>query len=271
MPELPEVEVTRIGIADRLCGHTIAGVVLRKSLRWPLGVDPQALRGLPVRAVRRRGKYIILVLERGILLLHLGMSGRLTLVPSGEAPGPHDHFDLETSGGTLRLCDPRRFGAVVWSASEAHDPARKLLNRLGPEPLGDSFDLNGFQRALKARRSAVKTALLSGEMVVGVGNIYASEVLFQARISPTTRCSAIGPTRAQRLHGAIRKVLQFAIDRGGSTLRDYQDVHGRSGGYQSVAMVYGREGQPCLRCGGTVAKVIQNQRSTFYCPGCQHA
>ncbi|MBL8372681.1 MAG: bifunctional DNA-formamidopyrimidine glycosylase/DNA-(apurinic or apyrimidinic site) lyase [Burkholderiaceae bacterium] len=270
MPELPEVEVTRIGISDRLCGQSITDVVVRKSLRWPLGVEGRELRGRTIARVLRRGKYIILELDQGILLLHLGMSGRLFLAASDQPFGPHDHFDLVTSAGVLRLCDPRRFGAVVWSASQGVDPARKLLSHLGPEPLDESFDLKGFQRALKARRCSVKTALLGGEMVVGVGNIYASEALFRAHIRPTTPCAAIGLVRSRRLHSAIRDVLQAAIDRGGSTLRDYQDVHGRAGNYQSVAMVYGRAGQTCHRCGGTVAKIVQNNRSTFFCPGCQH-
>lgn len=269
MPELPEVEVTRRGFADAIAGARITAVVLGKPLRWPLGTAPRTLIGQRVLAVRRRGKYLLLDLSDGLLLLHLGMSGSLRFAAALPPAGAHDHFELQTEHGLLRLHDPRRFGAVVWAASEAAPAARKLLGGLGMEPLSDDFDLTRFARALKATRQNIKQVLLAGKVVVGVGNIYASEALFAARIRPTIAAARLGPERVRRLHAAIREVLARAVDSGGSTLRDFSGVQGDSGHFQLQASVYGRAGLPCMACGRPIRLLRQGQRSSFYCPRCQ--
>ena len=280
MPELPEVEVTRQSVAT-IEGARVLALNLGKPLRWPLGCAPQRLLGLRVGAVGRRGKYLWLPLlpapgeplrpdaAPGGLLLHLGMSGALGWSLQPPAPGPHDHFDLVTDRGVLRLHDPRRFGAVVWSPALDEPPARTLLARLGPEPLDGAWTAQAFHRALQGRRTAIKPALLSGELVVGAGNIYASDALFDAGIDPRTPCHRIGPTRAARLHAAVCQVLAQAIAAGGSTLRDFRNAHGEVGQYQGQARVYGREGQACPRCGTAIRRIVQGQRATYYCPACQ--
>ncbi len=271
MPELPEVEVTRRSFADRIAGARIESIRLGQPLRWPLGVAPQALAGRRIVEARRRGKYLLLQLDQGVLLLHLGMSGSLAFGARCGAPGPHDHFDLVTSRGVLRLHDPRRFGAVVWSADADVDPARKLLSRLGTEPLDDGFDAAAFHARLRLRRAPIKQVLLAGDVVVGVGNIYASEALFAAGIRPTVRASRLSRPRADRLHAAIREVLGRAVALGGSTVRDFSSASGERGHFQLQAAVYGRAGQPCLQCGTPVRQIRQGQRSTFFCPQCQRA
>ncbi len=269
MPELPEVEVTRRGVADAMAGAVIESVLLGKALRWPLGRAPETLLGLRIVAVRRRGKYLLVDLDRGLLLIHLGMSGSLRFDRLAEPPGIHDHFLMATSQGTLRLKDPRRFGAVVWADSETSPEAVRLLGRLGVEPLEEGFTVEGFSAALRASRLPVKQFLLGGKAVVGVGNIYASEALFLAGIRPTVRASSIGPIRARRLHEAIRTVLARAVERGGSTLRDFAGVDGNAGHFQLEAHVYGREGLPCRTCGAPIRAIRQGQRSTYYCIHCQ--
>lgn len=269
MPELPEVEVTRLSFAQRIAGARIEAARLGKPLRWPLGCEPQQLHGQQVLGVRRRGKYLLLDLSEGLLLVHLGMSGSVSF-GTGLAPaGRHDHFELVTSLGTLRLHDPRRFGAVVYAPGESHAAAQKLLGRLGVEPLGEAFDAALFHQALKARKTAIKQVLLAGEAVVGVGNIYACEVLFLAGIRPTTKACSISKPRAALLHQAIRQVLTQAVAKGGSTLRDFSNAQGEAGHFQLEAMVYGRPGLPCRVCGAPVKTIRQGQRSTFYCASCQ--
>ncbi|MDO5623572.1 MAG: bifunctional DNA-formamidopyrimidine glycosylase/DNA-(apurinic or apyrimidinic site) lyase [Pseudomonadota bacterium] len=277
MPELPEVEVTRLTVAPRIEGAHIVSAWVGKPLRWPLGVAPGALAGCVVREVARRGKYLLLHLdapgggagEAGVLLVHLGMSGSLSFQASPPARGPHDHFDLLTSRGVLRLHDPRRFGAVVWSAGAQVMPARKLLARLGVEPLGDGFDAVAFHQALRTRRAPIKQVLLAGDVVVGVGNIYACEVLFLARIRPGTPAARLSLARAARLHAAIRDVLGRAVAQGGTTLRDFSNALGESGHFQHQTAVYGRAGLPCPACGAPVRVMRQGQRSTYYCAHCQ--
>ena len=272
MPELPEVEVTRRSFAADIQGATVLAAVLGKPLRWPLGVAPEELVGRRVQGVRRRGKYLLLDLDQGLLLMHLGMSGSLRFARALPPAGTHDHFDLVTNLGTLRLHDPRRFGAVVWAAGEGDARAVKLLGSLGMEPLDEAaFDLGAFQAGLRASRMPVKQLLLAGRLVVGVGNIYASEALFLAGIRPTTPAAAIGPVRARRLHAAIRQVLQRSVDRGGTTLRDFSSADGSAGHFQTETRVYGREGQPCGDCGTPIRQLRQGQRSTFFCPRCQRA
>jgi formamidopyrimidine-DNA glycosylase len=272
MPELPEVEVTRRGFADRLAGSSVLGVRLGKPLRWPLGCAPQDLVGQPVGMAERRGKYLWLPVGAGGLLLHLGMSGSLRLHDDTqplEPAGPHDHFDLQTDRGTLRLNDPRRFGAVVWSASLSDVPASRLLANLGIEPFDAAFDGHYLHAALRGRRVAIKQALLAGDVVVGAGNIYACEALFHAGIDPRARCHRISRPRAERLAAALRQVLSRALEVGGSTLRDFSDAHGVAGAFQDETRVYGRDGERCRVCTATVRRVVQAQRSSFFCPSCQ--
>lgn len=269
MPELPEVEVTRRGFADRIVDARIEAVRVGKPLRWALGVAPERLVGRTVRGVRRRGKYLLVDLDAGLLLLHLGMSGSLRFDAVLPSPGAHDHFDLVTSRGVLRLNDPRRFGAVVHVDDEASPLAIKLLGGLGMEPLDDGFDFEAFHAGLRQRRAAIKQVLLAGDVVVGVGNIYASEALFLAGIRPSVAASRISRPRALRLHAAVRDILARAVERGGSTLRDFSNVDGQSGYFQLDATVYGRAGEPCRVCATPIRQIRQGQRSTYFCPICQ--
>jgi formamidopyrimidine-DNA glycosylase len=279
MPELPEVEVTRRSVGG-IEGARVLALRLGKPLRWPLGVAPDSIQGLRVGAIGRRGKYLWLPLLQdpealnvcpvGGLLWHLGMSGSLAFGEDLGPPGKHDHVDLVTDRGLLRLTDPRRFGAVVWSPGLDAQPAAKLLAGLGPEPFDPDWTPETLHAGLKSRRTAVKLALLSGELVVGAGNIYASDALWEAGIDPRTPCARIGPARAARLHAAIRRVLGEAIEAGGSTLRDFRNAHGEVGQYQGLARVYGREGEACARCGGRIRRIVQGQRATYFCVGCQH-
>ena len=272
MPELPEVEVTRMSFAARIAGARVLEARLGKPLRWPLGYPVGALAGRTVRGVRRRGKYLLLDLDQGLLLLHLGMSGSLNFAPALPPPGVHDHFELVTTQGTLRLHDPRRFGAVVYAPAEDDVASQKLLGRLGMEPLTEGpggFVLAAFQAGLKRRQTVIKQVLLAGDLVVGVGNIYASEALFLAGIRPTVRAAKLSRPRAARLHTAIREVLARAVAKGGSTLRDFSSASGETGYFQLEAMVYGRAGQPCRVCGTPIKMLRQGQRATFFCPQCQ--
>lgn len=269
MPELPEVEVTRLGFADRIAGAEVLQLLMGKPLRWPLGCEPLALVGRRVLRVSRRGKYLILHLDQGIVLLHLGMSGSVRFAHGLLPRGVHDHFELITSQGTLRLHDPRRFGAVVYAHGLEDPRAVKLLGGLGVEPLEGDFDPLRFHAALKQRRAPIKQVLLAGDVVVGVGNIYASESLFMAGIRPTVRADKISKPRAVRLHGAIVAVLRRALALGGSTLRDFSGAEGQTGYFQLDAMVYGRAGEPCRNCTTTIRQIRQGQRSTFFCANCQ--
>lgn len=269
MPELPEVEVTRRSFAERIAGARIEAVRVGKPLRWPLGVDPHTLVGRTVRGVRRRGKYLLIDLDQGLLLLHLGMSGSVRFDGWMPEAALHDHFDLATTRGVLRLNDPRRFGAVVYADSETAPQASKLLGGLGVEPLTSDFGLDAFHAALRKRRAPIKQVLLAGDVVVGVGNIYASEALFLAGIRPTLRADRISRPRAARLHAAIRDVLARAVEKGGSTLRDFSNAQGESGYFQLEAMVYDRAGEPCRTCGSPIRTIRQGQRATYFCPHCQ--
>ena len=271
MPELPEVEVTRRSLAGAITGARIEAAVLGKPLRWPLGCDPSSLVGLQVVGVRRRGKYLLVDTSHGLLLLHLGMSGSVRFSRGLPPGGVHDHFDLVTDLGTLRLHDPRRFGAVVYAPSEQAPVAVKLLGALGVEPLSDAFSLPVFQAGLKKSRMPIKQLLLAGRLVVGVGNIYASEVLFLAGIRPTAVSARLGAGRVRLLHEAIRVVLARAVDMGGSTLRDFSSADGMAGHFQTAANVYGRDGAPCPVCGTAIRLLRQGQRSSYFCPQCQRA
>jgi len=269
MPELPEVEVTRRSFAQRIAGARVTAVRLGKPLRWPMGRAPGDLVGLTVGEVTRRGKYLWLPVASGGLLLHLGMSGSLAFGDGLGPPAAHDHFDLETTQGTLRLTDPRRFGAVVWSGGLDQEPAAKLLSKLGFEPFDPLFGGAYLYSALRGRRVAIKQALLAGDIVVGAGNIYACESLFMAGVDPRLAAHKLSKPRSERLAQAVRQVLGNALAAGGTTLRDFKDSHGVAGSFQMQAQVYGREGEACRRCGTAIRRIVQAQRSTYFCPKCQ--
>ena len=246
-----------------------------KPLRWPLGVNPTTLIGRKVLGVRRRGKYLLMDLNEGLVLWHLGMSGSLSFTSTANNtfaishPQTHDHFDLLTTHGLLRLNDPRRFGAVVFAESENSPIAQKLLGHLGVEPLAGQFDLNTFHANLKKRSTVIKQVLLAGDIVVGVGNIYASEALFLAGIRPTVSAHRISRLRAEKLRIAIIYVLARAVAKGGSTLRDFSNADGQTGYFQLEANVYDRAGEPCRLCGNVIKRLVQGQRATYYCSACQ--
>jgi formamidopyrimidine-DNA glycosylase len=274
MPELPEVEVTRRSLADRIRGAEVLSAQLGKPLRWPLGVDVDDLRGRVVGDMLRRGKYLWLPLASpaghvGGLLIHLGMSGSLAFSWDPAEAGPHDHFELVTTRGVLRLTDPRRFGAVIWGASLNEGMPARLLAGLGLEPFDVALDADHFHGALRNKRVAIKQALLAGDIVVGAGNIYACEALFRAGIDPRLSAGRLSRPRAARLLQEVKGVLAEAIEQGGSSLRDFRDAHGSQGHFQLATQVYGREGQACRTCGAPVRRIVQGQRSTFFCGRCQ--
>lgn len=273
MPELPEVEVTRRSFAAQIKGAKVLSVAMGKALRWPLGCEPTSLVGRQVEQVRRRGKYLLIDLDNGMLMVHLGMSGSLRFANDlPDALGLHDHFDMRTDKGTLRLHDPRRFGAVIATQGEADPVAHKLLSGLGMEPLdAQHFTWPRFHAGLQARRTPIKLLLLGGKLVVGVGNIYACEVLFASRIAPTAPANTISAVKARRLYHAIQSILALAVERGGTTLRDFSNADGMPGHFQQQTKVYAREGGPCVRCNTPIALMRQGQRSTYYCPHCQKA
>jgi len=276
MPELPEVEVTRRGVAPHLEGRVVEEVVFRREgLRWPFPAHiAQTLVGQRIAHVKRRGKYLLLGFAGGTLIVHLGMSGHLRVLPPGIELKKHDHFDLVVSDGAqkqvLRLHDPRRFGAVLWHAVDDGELEQHVLLRgLGVEPLEDGFSAELLYRATRKRSAPIKQVLLAGDIVVGVGNIYACESLFQAGINPKTPASRISRARYEKLATAIREILAAAIVQGGSTLRDFIAVNGQSGYFQQTYFVYDRAGVPCRNCGTPIRQIKQGQRSTFYCATCQ--
>lgn len=276
MPELPEVEVTRRVLQPHVQGQKLLALRMGKPLRWPLGIHPEELSGRRVVAVQRRGKYIILQLEQGILLVHLGMSGSLRWVAvptAADRPSRqlHDHVSWEFEDAELVLNDPRRFGAVVFAPSMSEGMATQLLQKLGMEPFSPEFTPESLGQGLARHRAPIKQVLLAGTVVVGVGNIYASEVLFRSGIHPFLPACAVPPAAAERLHRHTVNVLSQAVELGGSTLRNFHAPGGEAGAFQSVTQVYGRAGQPCRLCGTPILRVQQGQRSTFFCPGCQPA
>ena len=272
MPELPEVEVTRMGLAPHVEGRTITAVTLRRSgLRWPfpLGLDA-LLVAQTVRATGRRGKYLLLEFDHGSLIIHLGMSGHLRMLPATSPAEKHDHFDLVIGDMLMRMTDPRRFGAVLWHPRDDGAVDQHLLLRgLGIEPLGASSLPQVLYDGTRGRTAAIKQVLLAGDVVVGVGNIYASESLFRARIHPKTQAGRISLGRYQRLATEIQLTLAAAIEQGGSTLRDFVGANGQSGYFQQSYFVYDRVGEPCRICGTAIRQITQGQRSTFYCVQCQ--
>jgi formamidopyrimidine-DNA glycosylase len=268
MPELPEVEVTRRGLAPRISGCVISGVAVRNArLRWPISPELQALAGRTVRGVLRRGKYLLVDCGDGHLILHLGMSGSLRVLPPETPPGKHDHFDLLLGDRLLRLRDPRRFGAVLWTIERVE--AHPLLVRLGVEPLSRAFDAARLHALTRGRRTPIKQFLMDGQQVVGVGNIYASESLFRARIHPRTRAGRLSIERCALLARTIKETLREAIKAGGSSLRDFVRSTGERGYFQQSFWVYDREGKACKRCKSEIRRIVQGQRATYFCPRCQ--
>ena len=273
MPELPEVEITRRGIEPFLTGKIITGVrVSERRLRWPIPANLAArVTGRRIARVARRGKYILIDCagngRPGALILHLGMSGSLRIVASNAKPQQHEHFDLLLGKRLMRLRDPRRFGAVLWEGGDI--ALHPLLAGLGVEPLEDAFTGKILHAATRARKAAVKLVLMNASIVVGVGNIYANESLFHARIDPRTAAGRLSLARYDALAAAIKSTLRQALAAGGSSLRDFVHSDGSSGCFQQQYHVYGRAGLPCRNCGTPIRVLRQGQRSTFYCPGCQ--
>ncbi len=272
MPELPEVETTRRGLEPLLVGQRIRTAIVRnRALRFRVpGRLPRVVTGATVRALTRRGKYLLVDCGSGTLILHLGMSGRLLIVDTATPVAAHDHFDLVLENDTVvRLRDPRRFGLVLWQPGNPLKHA--LLARIGPEPLSPEFDGAWLHRVTRKRGAAIKPVLMDGHVVAGVGNIYANEALFRARIHPGTRARRLSASRCALLAVKIRETLELALQAGGSTLRDYLASDGRAGYFQNQFLVYGRADEPCFGCGTTIRQIRQGQRSTFFCPRCQRS
>ncbi len=269
MPELPEVETTRLGLVPKVVGRRIRDVLVRDPrLRWPVPGDLAArVKGARVQAIGRRGKYLLLDCGEGHLLVHLGMSGTFTLAAADATTRRHDHVELVLEGGErLRLNDPRRFGAVLWVRDPASHP---LLRDLGPEPFAEAFGGEHLYRRSRGRRQPVKPFLMDARIVTGVGNIYANEALFAARIHPSREAGRISRARYERLAGEVRRTLSRAIAAGGSTLRDFVGSDGQPGHFQREYAVYGRAGEPCPSCGARVRAVRHGGRATYLCPACQ--
>jgi formamidopyrimidine-DNA glycosylase len=270
VPELPEVETTRRGIEPHVLGRTVRKVIVREPrLRWPIPAAlARSLSGQHIDAIERRAKYLLFRTAAGTAILHLGMSGSLRIVPSGTAPETHDHVDIALdSSQTLRLRDPRRFGCLLWTRA---DPLRhKLLSDLGPEPLDDALDGDYLFEQSRGRRGPIKTFIMNSHIVVGVGNIYASESLFLAGIHPARPAGRISRERYEALADAIKQVLAEAIAEGGTTLRDFVREDGQPGYFRIKLRVYERDAGECVRCGGTVRRRVIGQRASYFCPACQ--
>lgn len=270
MPELPEVETTRRGIAPHIENKPINDIIVRQSrLRWPVPSElPILLRGLNFHHIGRRGKYLLFECATGTLIVHLGMSGSLRIVAPSQNAGKHDHVDwVFTDDTVLRFNDPRKFGTVLWSDEPA--ASHPLLARLGPEPLSAEFDGEYLYRLSRGRKTAIKSFIMDGHIVVGVGNIYANESLFMAGILPSRQAGRISFRRYQALADAIKTVLQSAIEQGGTTLRDFVNENGKPGYFQQSLFVYGRAGQPCLRCSTPIKQIKIGQRASYFCQVCQ--
>jgi formamidopyrimidine-DNA glycosylase len=269
MPELPEVETTRRGLRPHVEGRRVLAVFLRRAdLRWPIPSAVQTLLpGQRITRIERRAKYLLLHTDAGSALIHLGMSGSLRVLTPDLPAGKHDHYDLLLdSGHVLRYSDPRRFGCLLWQAPGA---LHSLLAALGPEPLSADFDGDYLWRCAHGRSAPIKTFLMDQRIVVGVGNIYAAEALFAARIHPLRAAGRVSRARCAALADAVKHILEYAITRGGTTLRDFISPDGLPGYFEQELWVYGRAGQPCKACGHGVRVITLGQRSSFYCPHCQ--
>lgn len=269
MPELPEVETTRRGIAPHIEGVRITAIIVRQpQLRWLVPDAVQLAVGERVTAVRRRAKYLLLDTARGTIVLHLGMSGSLTVQPMDKPVLKHDHLDIVLEGGhCLRLNDPRRFGACLWQGAD--EAPLKLFQNLGPEPLSDAFDGGRLFELSRGRTVAVKNFIMTNAVVVGVGNIYANEALFMAGIDPRRAAGKVSRARYLKLGAHIKIVLAKAIEQGGTTLRDFLGADGKPGYFKVQLKVYGKAGEPCSACGTAIRSVMIGQRNSFYCPSCQ--
>jgi len=271
MPELPEVETTRRGIQAHIIGPVISEIRINNpNLRWPVPSEAlmTALPGQKILSVIRRGKYLLLNCGNGHLILHLGMSGSLRIIRQSVAAEKHEHIEiLFNNGKVLRLRDPRRFGAALWTEQPPYE--HPLLSSLGPEPLADDFDGEYLFQQTRNRRCSIKNLIMDAHVVVGVGNIYASESLFHAGIRPAKAASRLSHKSCHKLVLAIKKILTRAIAAGGTTLRDFTDSNGQAGYFSQRLFVYGREGENCLQCTGMIRRKLIGQRSSFYCPYCQ--
>jgi len=270
MPELPEVETTRLGIAPHITGQTIDNVIVRnKNLRWPITATlKKDLLNRQFQRIDRRGKYLLCYADHGCMIMHLGMSGSLRIVDKQIKPEKHDHLDiLFVSGKILRFHDPRRFGSILWTRK---DPLQhKLIKHLGPEPLSENFDGAWLYRRSRKRIQAIKNFIMDGHNIVGVGNIYASEALFLSGINPKRKAGNVSLERYERLANAIKKILKRSIKQGGTTLRDFVNGDGKPGYFQQQLNVYGRAGLSCKKCKSTIKEIKLGQRSSFYCTVCQ--
>jgi len=271
MPELPEVETSRRGIEPYLLNKTIKNVTIRQhKLRWPIPKNLPALtEGQKVQAVNRRAKYIVLKLDNGSIIIHLGMSGSLRICTNKTPIEKHDHIDIGVTGGKiLRLRDPRKFGCVLWTADNINE--HKLIVKLGPEPLDDIFTAEYLHKKANKRSCSIKSFIMNSHMVVGVGNIYASESLFKAGINPKRKAGSVSLIRFKKLVDAIKVTLRDSIEQGGTTLKDFTGGDGQPGYFAQKLLVYGRAGEPCTVCSKPIKKIMQQARSTFYCSQCQH-
>ena len=271
MPELPEVETVRRGLSLHLIDRCIRKVVVRqRRLRCPIprGLE-QKIKGLCIKAIERRAKYLLIRCESGCLICHLGMSGSLRILDKTSAAGPHDHVDIYIDDSRmLRFCDPRKFGLILWTAK---DPMQhKLLRDLGPEPLSTDFNGEYLYRISRGRKLAIKSFLMDSHIVVGVGNIYANEALFKAGVHPRRAAGRISLTRYESIAEAVRVTLKNAIKEGGTTLRNFVAEDGQPGYFKQALNVYQRTGEPCPSCKTPIRLMRIGQRSTFYCPRCQH-
>ncbi|AUJ33908.1 bifunctional DNA-formamidopyrimidine glycosylase/DNA-(apurinic or apyrimidinic site) lyase [Vibrio vulnificus] len=268
MPELPEVEVSRMGITPHLLNQTIQSLIFRTpKLRWVIPSELKKLQGQVIRHIGRRAKYLIIETDVGSAIVHLGMSGSLRVLDADFPAGKHDHVDLKLSNGkVLRYNDPRRFGAWLYAAlGEDHD----VLGNIGPEPLTDAFDGQYMFEKAQGKRVAVKQFIMDNKIVVGVGNIYASESLFRSRILPTRATMSLSAEEWQRLVSHIKQTLQTAIEQGGTTLKDFSQADGKPGYFAQELQVYGKAGEPCPECGEAIQELKIGQRNTFYCSYCQ--
>lgn len=268
MPELPEVEVSRLGIKPFVEHQLIKKIIIRQpSLRWAIPDELYLLEGQVITAVKRRGKYLLLETEAGTALVHLGMSGTLRVVDESIAVKKHDHVDLVLeNGAVVRYNDPRRFGAWLW---QEKDNVHTLLQKLGPEPLTPDFDAGLLSEKAKGKKTPIKQVIMNNSVVVGVGNIYANEVLFNTGIHPKRAAQLVTTQQITQLVSEIKTVLTAAIAQGGTTLKDFTQADGKPGYFAQQLMVYGRHGQPCFVCGHDIDSCRIGQRNTFYCPSCQ--
>jgi len=269
MPELPEVETTKRGLEPHILGRQVLfAQIYQKQLRWKIPSHlPKTIKGEFIKKISRRAKYILIKFSNGTLVMHLGMSGSISVVASGESLKKHHHFELIFDNGTsMRFHDPRRFGSILW---QKNNEQLNLFNNLGPEPLSSQFNDNTLYQSSRGRKKNIKAFIMDSNIVVGVGNIYASESLFLARISPKRAAGKISKKRYQVLTQCIKQILSEAINNGGTTLNDFSNIDGEPGYFSQVLSVYGRNDMSCYRCDGTIKRIVQNQRASYYCPRCQ--